>query len=767
MSILDFIPKAIKDKADSISDLRKKPNGGSSGGSYAPDKPSSYSAAISNSIGDAVGKFGDAVKDQFQTTVQTANDSTGRYDPGSTENGLKGYVDAVSDAAGGSIGDIASSMQPSRADSGEADGTRSEDGPEPEDGVSPYVKTASVLGGPIFGRIVDDLGLSERERDEEAYGNYLDYYNDRKSNENEYDDSNFDPDYLSKYLPWSSGKGEEIVDNGTNSYLNRTSHFITGAEAKKQAEYFGNQELSEALEGVADNKIISKDSLRQFGYTPFVDTSNTPTYIGSKMSQLLSDRGEDSERIWNKVSGLRNDLSDWDVNLFGEKFSGKSVDKAIAESRFKGAGSYDEEGNWLPANVGLYGEDAKERSDGLYDVPGEDGNTYVIDKSKLTIGEDGSVDFRKAYPLTYQDAVVKTKKGEEVSIPMRYWADVTKDPDVAEYLAGISNPDASYEDRKKEANKIYEDMGSAVYYGPLNLRAPSYLADSIFSEYAAPTMLNGALSSMAYFNPATLAERTALAEGLSASGVNAVSQNVDDNGIVSYMPTPNLSLNTAMGAIAPVAESRLGSLGNFGGKGFLEKGTEMISSRIPGIGSTWLGREFIPAATSEGLEEVVTDPLYAMQDSGLSAYADQAIAEDGLPEFDEYDRPVYENTGMGRRFGNFLKDQPDNFAMGAVLGGGMNLGSKIMQAPTKRGREESRSKRADRDFYNQHVRNTDSAFSRDEVSALRQQAASNSPIGDSIPLTMQQFEEMMRNINISDNLADEDTLDAQVKRNMR
>ena len=602
----------------------------------------------------------------------------------------------------------------------------------------------------------------ERAADKASYDQYMAYYNDNDVNPNQYDNSVLNADYFASYIPGHGG--EDLVDNGTNSYLNRTSNFITGAEAKRQAEYFGNEQLSQALDDVDDNEVLSKNSLHQFGYRPFTDTSSIPAYLGGKLSQGVSAIGEASEQAWNAVSNLRNKNSDWVVKIFDTEFSGKAIDQAIHEARNKGAGAYDEDGNWMPSGIQIDPAMAIQRADGFWVAPASDGNAYVIDADKFDSG---------GYTLRYQDAIVTDKDGNEQHIPMEYWADVTKDYSVAEFLAAVYYPEMSLEEKEKKAAEMYEDMGSATDYGFMNFNAPSYKSDDVLSEYAVPSLVNGALSSAAYLNPYTLAERAAMAEVLSASGLNATSQNVRDNGIRSYMPATDNALNTTMGVIAPIAESKLGSLGNFGGKGFLERGAEAVTTRIPGLGSTWAGRELIPAAVSEGMEEVITDPLYALQESGTGAYANQAMNDHGLLAFDEYNRPIYENTDMAQRMRNYIEDQPNNFVMGAALGGGVHGGARAVQHMTQEGREQLAAEKADRDFFNQYVRQMGGAFTRDEVGALRRQAGAVNNIADSfapserVPLTMQEFEEMLMNMNAVEEMSDEDTLDAQVKRNVR
>lgn len=601
-----------------------------------------------------------------------------------------------------------------------------------------------------------------RAADKKAYDQYIAYYNDKAANPDPYDGNSFNADYFSSYLPGHGG--EELIDNGTNSYLNRTSNFITGAEAKKQADYFGNDRLTDALSDIDDNEVISKNSLYQFGYRPFTDASSIPAYLGAKLNQGVSSLAEASEQAWNEVSNLRNDNSDWSVRLFDTDFSGKAVDQAIHDARDKGAGAYDEDGNWMPSGVQIDPTMATQRSDGLWVAPASDGNRYVIDAQKF---DDGG------YTLRYQDAVVADKDGNEQHIPMEYWSDATKDYSVAEFLAAVYYPEMSLEEKEQKAAEMYDGMGSAADYGFMNINAPSYKSDNVLSEYAVPSLVNGALSSAAYLNPYTLAERASMAEVLSASGLNTTSQNVSDSGIKSYLPAEDNTLNTTMGVVAPIGESKLGSLGNFGGKGMLEKGAGAITTKIPGIGETWAGRELIPAAAAEGAEEVILDPLYALQESGLGAYADQAKNDQGLLAFDEYNRPIYENTDMAQRARNYIEDQPNNFVMGAALGGGIRGGIRALQHVTPSGREQLAAEKADKDFFDQYVRQTGGAFTRRETDALRRRAGSINNVNDSsssnekIPFTMQEFEEMLRNRNAADEMDDIDTIDAQVKRNVR
>lgn len=606
--------------------------------------------------------------------------------------------------------------------------------------------------------------MGEAAIDKKAHGQYMEYFNDHQANPMHYDDSTFDMDYM------TANNGEDLVDNGTNSYLNRSSHFITGEEAKRQAKYFDNQEMLDALDAVDDNAILSKRSLRSLGYVPFVDDPASPSYVGSKLSQELSNLGEASEEAWNKISNLRNENTDWKVKLFDRVFSGKEMDEAIIAAKNDGVGFYDEDKNWCSLfdrngiPIQFYPGDAQQRDDGVWMVPASDGNVYAIDAAKCN--DDASAEgILSGYPPQWKPAIVKDSTGEEYEIPFEMWKDVTKNPEIAEIITSATMPNASNEEKLAAASELYDQMGSATDYGILNVNAPDYKSGDMLSEYWLPSLVNGTLSSAAYFNPYTLTERAALAGGLSASGLTTTSQDrIDigegedrgkgDNYLLSYKPSGNQLANETMSVIAPYAESRLGSLGNIGGKGFIEGAASKLVSKIPGLNRTMLGKEVIPAAIGEGMEEVLTDPLYSLQENGSGAYANQAMDQDGVMMFDDYGRPVFESTSAGERIKNYLAEQPNNFAMGAVLGGGMNGGGMIA---TRQGREQIRQNKADNDFFNQHVKGVGGSFSRDQVSSLRERAnAANRLAGLSgmqdqrIPMTMSEFEEMLSRMNSVD-----------------
>lgn len=602
-----------------------------------------------------------------------------------------------------------------------------------------FVMSATDQYNPAGGVMSGGPAPSFIEEDNEAYRSYIDYYNDRNANPDEYDDGMvnetgmmIDPEYMAKYL---EGSGGQLVDDGTNSYLNRTSHYITGAEAKKQAEYFGNEELASALADVKDNTIISKSSLRQYGYTPFVDSSNPLVYAGSKASQTVNDAGEASEGFWNKVGNIRNDYSDWTVVYNGVELSGKAVDQAISDSIDKGFGALDEDGRKMPQNAFFYTQapGVYQREDGMYMVPVvanmeemeriadqyPDGIPQDVWDANVVLGDYYAIDAEK-YPGKYEqgyDPAVVEVDGETVEIPQEAWIEVCKNHTVAEHLADMMMPDGEMADRVDLADEIFEKMGGSpdgnrVDFGRWGWKAPRYLStDVIGSPYWASTMLNGALSSAAYFNPYSLAERTGLAGGMSASGVDATSQMETDNGIRTYLPAKSNTANIAGAVLAPVAESYLGSVGGRGAGVFKTVEDALMRRANPSARLGAVG-EFAQDAVNEGLEEIVTDPLYEFQRNAVDAYADEQQNERGRTVYDELGRPVYAQTPAFQRVRNYARHQPDNFVLGSAIGGSMNAPRQVPAATryasarmpfTQEGRARSEARQRVNDFFSQQA----------------------------------------------------------------
>lgn len=598
-----------------------------------------------------------------------------------------------------------------------------------------FVMSATDQYNPAGGVVSGGPAPSFITEDNEAYSSYMDYYNDRNANPDAYNDGMvnetgmmIDPEYIAKYL---HGSGDQLVDDGTNSYLNRTSHYITGAEAKKQAEYFGNQELASALADVKDNAIISKSSLRQYGYTPFVDSSNPLVYAGSKTSQVLNDAGEASEEFWNKIGNWRNDNADWTVVYNGVELSGKAVDQAIADSIEKGFGGTDEDGRKMPPNAAFDARSAYQREDGMWVVPViinveemtrlseqyPDGIPDDVWNAVVQHGDSFAVDetkFPDGYSQGFEPAVVEVD-GETIEIPQEAWIEVCKNHTVAEHLADMMMPNGLVDEKLKLADEIFDNMGgqpggNRVEFGFGGVMAPGYLSGEVLgSPYWASTLVNGALSSAAYFNPYSLAERTSLAGGMSASGVDATSQTRTSNGIRSYLPAKSNLANISGAVLAPVAESYLGSVGGKGDGIFKMIEDSMIRRANPRAKLGGLG-EFAQDAINEGLEEVVTDPLYEIQSNAGDAYADERLDENGYQTFDDYGRPQYLATPVQQRVRNYARQQPDNFILGSAIGGAMNAGRQAPAAAryaaaripiTQEGRARSDARKRVNDFFSQ------------------------------------------------------------------
>lgn len=581
----------------------------------------------------------------------------------------------------------------------------------------------------------------ERKRDAAVQGAYMDYFGDTYN-----DNSNtFDTGYN-----LFSGEGDDLIDNGENDYMHRSSNFITLDEAKRQADYFGNDTLKKALDEMPEETgAISKSSLEQFGYVPYTKMGGGPfdlQWAGEKVSQGLTDLGEKSEELWNWVSDLRNENIDWNVRFNGVEISGKSMDEAIAASIAEGIGCEDEDGNWMPTNTQLDLNGAQMREDGMYVVPSianwdeltsiseRDGipieqlsqyfvygPSYVIDAGKFDNGD-------YARNLDFKPAVVKGKDGNEYSVPSSAWDDVSKNHVVAEHLANLRNPGGTKENNLAAADRIFEEMGSGVDFGPGGILAPSYLTGEVLgSDYWAGTLANGALSSAAYFNPYSLAERAGLAGGMSAQGLDVQSQNVSDSGIRSYNPAKDNLSNISMAVAAPVLESSLGSVGGRG-QGLFKGAEDYLMGKVaPNVKGNKL-TDFLQDAVNEGLEEVVTDPAYEYQSQGKDWYADIDMDEAGnIASFDRYGRPEYKDTSAEDRFKNYIQAQPDNFILGSAIGGAMNAGGQGVNAATtynplsKQGRNNIRigneSRKLANDYFKQYVGN-DSGFTKRQVSSL-------------------------------------------------
>lgn len=474
----------------------------------------------------------------------------------------------------------------------------------------------------------------------------------------------------------SAGKsGADVVDNGTNSYENRTSPYITVEEARRQAERQGNSEMLDYLQDFKPGDVMHKTELEaSFGYESYVPDEQT------KFRRVANDLADAYTQTTAGIGRLRDELSRnvGTVDINGQKMSVREVDDSIANEIKR-----------LNKEADKYNGNLMESPDAIITIKStgqelDNGRIMGIQTDPSTGFVYVQMDDGSLVPTNTQNTAEGLKLSDMFDarwkpidiggqkVDVKDIAKYTKDPNLIQGLTKFDN--------LEEKEKAVEKSGANVNYGlgGFNLGGiltPSY-ANKGMVEYnngggidklnvVDPTWWAtsglGALTDMGlqslpwFFAPTQLANMAAGTE-LSAAGVDPMAFN--KNGV--YETVGDVATAPAAYLGSAVGESTLGSIGA-GGRGVFEK----IGSKIaPNAMRNPVVNHFVAPAVTEGLEEVTMNPFWEYAAQGPSGwYADNTYDENG------YYVGQNENTPFDKRLSNMVSQAPEGFLGGALMGG--------------------------------------------------------------------------------------------------
>lgn len=224
--------------------------------------------------------------------------------------------------------------------------------------------------------------------------------------------------------------GADVVDNGSNTYENRTSSFITVPEAIKQAQAQDNDAMVEYLQGVDKDLILNKTDLEaQFGYQSYVPDDAT------KVSRFLTDVADGYNDLTYAFGDMRNQgaLDNAKVQIGDKKMSVRDVDKSFQDALDK----YNKEaeqygGNLMESPESLIVIKATGQELDNADIAGTHTDPYtgviyvdMLDGSSIPAGQDTAegVDFKDLFDARWKPIEINGQKIDVADV-----AQYTKNP---------------------------------------------------------------------------------------------------------------------------------------------------------------------------------------------------------------------------------------------------------------------------------------------------------------------------------------------------
>lgn len=463
--------------------------------------------------------------------------------------------------------------------------------------------------------------------------------------------------------------GADVVDNGTNTYENRTSSFITVPEAIKQAQAQDNDAMVEYLKGVDDGLILNKTDLEaQFGYQSYVPDEAT------KVSRLLTDVADGYNDLTYAFGDMRNQgaLDNAKVQIGDKKMSVRDVDKSFLDALDK----YNKEaeqygGNLMESPESLIVIKATGQELDNADIAGTHTDPYtgviyvdMNDGTSIPAGQDTAegVDFKDLFDARWKPIEINGQKIDVANV-----AQYTKNPNIINGFQRFAN--------SEEKEQALKNAGQNVDYGPLGFWTPDYALDGMvdynknggiqginvfnpawWGNGGLASMANMALQSAPWFTLPTQAANLTTGTLLSAQGADPMNRTSD-----GYNPVGNQASAAPAYALSAIGESALGSVGATGGGlyGNLAKKIAPNASKSP-----WF-QYFIEPGLTEAAEEVTMNPFWEFAGAGPEGwYADDSYDENG---FNTGEKNT--NTPMAKRLQNMMAQVPEGALGGALLGG--------------------------------------------------------------------------------------------------
>lgn len=463
--------------------------------------------------------------------------------------------------------------------------------------------------------------------------------------------------------------GRDVVDNGTNTYENRTSSFITVEEATRQAKAQNNDAMAEYLKGVDKNMVLNKSDLEaQFGYQSYV-----PDNV-ARISRALTDVADAYNDLTYGLGQARNEfaLDTAKVQVGSKKMSVRDVDKSFMDALDK----YNKEaashnGNLMESPEAIVTIKATGQELDNADIAGTHTDPYtgviyvdMNDGTSIPAGQDTAegIDFADIFDARWKPIQV----GDQL-IDVKDIAMYTKNPNV---INGFKRFDTN-----EDKQKALKEAGEKTDYGPLGFLTPEYALDGMvdynnnggiqginvfnpawWGNGGLASMANMALQSAPWFTLPTQAANLATGTLLSAQGADPMNRTSD-----GYNPVGNQASAAPAYALSAIGESALGSVGATGGGlyGSLAKKIAPNASKSP-----WF-QHFVEPGLTEAAEEVTMNPFWEFAGAGPEGwYADDSYDENG---FNTGEKST--NTPMAKRLQNMMAQVPEGALGGALLGG--------------------------------------------------------------------------------------------------
>lgn len=519
-----------------------------------------------------------------------------------------------------------------------------------------------------------------------------------------------------------------------------------------------------------DDTLYKGDLAKKYeGYEPWYNEvdgrSNKPLYVATDAAEAEND-------FWSTVSNLRKENTDWTVNVDGSEYSGKEADSAMQDAIANledNAYITDRNGNQVKYSD-IQGDDDADDSSRLASMKIDSSTLDVLrkyygwDSANVEPGDvvmfnisladfnsivdggsaPGPETIAHVIPSNADVSIVATltdNNGNQVAVPSDEWGKYTQKQsilagayDAKTNMSGGKARGGDYErTRNEHVQELLNDNSDNFNYGILGWNAPSYVMNGLTGtpQYSLGQIADYLGQSAPYMipipivGPAVAATHALSQETLGSTlGANVAQQNLKKDstsksgteieGAQTYELAPDYYTQLAMIPLASLGEQTIGGIG-LKGRGFAENLASKTLDKMPAAAQNVVTRKILPQTVGEGLEEVITDPLWEIASSGFGnayatglseldydarkAYADShnmVLYEDltknadgtyvdssGNPVGDRrvlygngttYDggSPAYVDTELLERAKNYAEGVPESFAAGAVLGGLMS-----------------------------------------------------------------------------------------------
>lgn len=487
--------------------------------------------------------------------------------------------------------------------------------------------------------------------------------------------------------------GEDVIDNGTNAYANRTSAFITAEEAERQAKAQGLDELVKDLEYVPADMILSKTDLENnYGYQSYVPDAET------KFQRDVIDVADKYNNWVGKIGNLRGDIAEntGKVKVGDKEYSIRDVDTELQKKANEYAKAFEDAG-YDPMNMPGTLITSKAtgdvfRSDDIMELMADmDNNLFYVlnDGREIYIGNDGG---DTSVPLTnfvtYEPPAIDLF-GEQVRIQDLNKYTTNQDilasfydwrtNDELNQLSGMDQElrDAvvDYENgtingkpataEQLQAKLLADSAAKNIKYGfggkPLyaTRQMVEYNDDGSIKHINVPSLSNLAdmgLQSATWFLPPTQLANMATGTVLSGAGIDPMASQSGQ-----YSPVGELATAPAIYLASGVGESTLGGVGAGAGKGLFDFPVEKMLGKRK---NAPIANHVIKPAITEAAEEVTMNPLWDYAAEGAEGWgADNT--------YDEYGNVtgVDPNTPLADRIWNEMQQVPEGAMGGALMGG--------------------------------------------------------------------------------------------------